>query len=214
MSTKIYQGYRFPKSRVNEFILLFNHICHRSVCRLLKKYRISDKEIKDTREQIFGKNIEGSKRFSNDDICLVWQLVQWMRASKAGMNDPLNMDCSFNLWFDNKWAYMIPYVANGMNMEKLMPKWCEFYGYWDNTDPQEGVSDKEWQKRKTVWDENVTDWDKTRLSHIVFEMKMPYLNGLRGLLRSIKRDKDWGNRIYMAVSALYWMMDKKDSAKK
>ena len=76
------------------------------------------------------------------------------------------------------------------------------------------MSDKEWQKRKTVWDENVTEWDKTRLSHIVFEMKMPYLNGLRSLLRSIKRDKDWGNRIYMAVSALYWMMDKKDSAKK
>jgi len=64
---------------------------------------------------------------------------------------------------------------------------------------------------------DVLEWDKLvkeTYGRLVFEMKMPYLNGLRSLLRSVKRDKDWESRIYMAASALYWMMDKKNSAKK
>ena len=214
MSTKIYEGYRFPRNRLDEFIPIFNQICHRSVKQLLKKSWFSDKEIEEAREQIFGKNIKGSNQYSDDDVRLVLQLAYWMRESKHGRNDPFNMDCALNLWLDGKWVYIIPYVVNGMDMQKLMPKWCKYYGYWDNTDQQVGVSDKEWQKRKILWNRiAVDDWDKTRLSHIVFEMKMPHLNGLKSLLRSINRNEDWYIRIYGAASALYWQL-KKDASKK
>jgi hypothetical protein len=214
MSTKIYDGYRFPRNRLDEFILLFNRICHRSVRRLLKKYRISDKTVQEARKQLQLAGKSKIDQYTDDDVCLVWQLVQWMRASKNGSNDMFHMDCSFNLWLDGKWAYMIPFVANGMRMGRLLPNWCESYGYWDNTDPQEGVSEKEWEARGENWARIATDdWDKTRLAHIVFELKMPHLNGLTSLLRSINRNEEWMDRIYTTASWLYWELERDRHAK-
>jgi hypothetical protein len=210
MSTKIYDGYRFPRNRLDEFIPLFNRICLKSVNGLLKKYRINDKTIRETRKKLCVKNRIIRKVLDDNDICLIFQLVEWMKMSKKGMKDIFHLDCSFNLWLDGKWAYMIPYVACGMKMEKLLPGWCEYYGYWNNTDRPDDVSLRDWNARGRTWNKvALDDWDRTRLTHIVFEMKMPNLIGLNNVLRSIRNDEDWISRIYMAASMLYWNFEEK-----
>lgn len=35
------------------------------------------------------------------------------------------------------------------------PPWLEFFGYWNSTDPEEGVPEEEWEERGRVWDQYI-----------------------------------------------------------
>lgn len=129
-----------------------------------------------------------------------------------------HLDCSFNLWLRGRYAYVQPFVTNSLNSLKLsskLPKWCEFYGYWDNTDPQEGVSGAFWEARKRIWTElALDDWDRIRLTHVVLEMKMPYLNGFETLLKSIHPVEEWRTKIYTAATCLFFKMEEDQDAER
>lgn len=216
MSTKIYDAYRIPICRrlfnVTEFTRLFNKICLKSVIGFLKKYPINEKTIKETRKQLFGRQRKLSNSYTDGDIVLIYQLSEWMYASKKGYNDIYHMDCSFNMWMDGEWAYVIPYVANGINMRKLLPKWCEYYGYWNNSDPEEGISEEEWEERGAIWAKVATDdWNSTRFTHTTFEMKLPYMNGVANLLNALKGDREgeWEWRIRGSAEALFHQKEEK-----
>lgn len=200
MSTKVYQGYRFPRSRLDEFILIFNEISLRAVSGFLRKHKISESTTNGMR-----KDLGTASKLSDDDLCLIWQLTEGMLMSKQERNDMFHLDCSFNLWLRGRWAYMIPYMPNFVKVERVIPKWCEFYGYWDNTDPQEGVSPREWSQREKNWNlVALDDWHKTRLTHIAIELKMPHLIGMDALLRRMRRDVDLATSIYMLASSAFW----------
>ena len=48
---------------------------------------------------------------------------------------------------------MIPYTEQRSLLNILESQdWAEPYGYWDNTDPEKGVSKKEWDRRERDWD--------------------------------------------------------------
>lgn len=206
MSTKLYEAYRFPRGRLDEFLLLFNHLCLKAIRKHVTGTRLSETVLSEFSKALFGKNPKAAEKYSLSDLNLIWILAEAMRISKLGENDIFNLDSSCNLWLRGRWCYMVPYVANCMRgMGKSLPKWCEFYGYWDNTDPQEGVPKQEWDARERIWKEiALEDWDRIRLSHIVLEMRMPNLNGLDTLLKSINPEDEWRGKILMAASSVYW----------
>jgi hypothetical protein len=82
----------------------------------------------------------------------------------------INLDCWFNLWLDGRFAYVIPCYPQCRAEKIRPPKWCEDFCYFDNVDMPKGVSQREWQKRKTKWEQLcLEDHNRSRLSHIVIE---------------------------------------------
>jgi len=211
MSLKAYEAYRFPRNKLDEFLPLFDETCAKAVSKdILAIGHLNPKGLKKTRRSLFGLKRNVNKEFSDQDIGIIWVLAQWMLASKRPEHDPLNFDCACNLWMKGKWCYMMPYTSRMVKFDKGMPDWIKFYGYWDNTDAEEGVSPREWKRRGVIWNEITDNWDKNRLTHITFEMKMPHLVGLLTLLKAMNQDKDWVSRIYSSASLLYWKEERRE----
>jgi hypothetical protein len=145
---------------------------------------------------------------------MVWTLGEAMMASKSLEKSMFDLDCSFNMWVDGQYCYVIPYAGPRIQWKKSLPKWCKDYCYYNNSDEPKGVTQREWTARKNTWNRIALDnWDATRLTHIALELKLPNCNGLQELLRSIPRrnqSSDWVSRMYMMASCVYWKLDKKD----
>jgi hypothetical protein len=74
---------------------------------------------------------------------------------RKGEDTPFNFDASIMVYFGGEKTGIIPF---GLRMfpetEKLFkshPK-IKFYGYWDNVDPDESCSEKEFNERKEFYD--------------------------------------------------------------
>ena len=197
MSTKMYEAYRIPRSKFDEFILTFNRLCFDAVKEVVLSYNVN-RDVAKIRERL------SLKDYSDDDVSLIWTLVQAISMSKQGLNDPLNIDCSFNVWFQDRWAYIQPFVVNALDLKARYPKWKWFeradYSYWDNSEEPDHVSKKEWAERAKVWNGIAfEDWHRTRLNHVVLEMQLPYLLGLSKLLKMINADDAWQDRIFTGI---------------
>lgn len=220
MSTKIYNAYRFPRKHLDEFILLFNKLCHQEVKKFLQKFTPEPEFLQKEREKTFAKYPESAQYWSDKDFAAARVFGMAMVASKSPYKEVFDLDCSFNLWMHKGYCYVIPYVPNTFRINwKRLPKWCKFYGYWDNTDEEEGVSIKEWKQRGKMWEEiALNDWDKTRLTHIVLDLKMPTLNGFQSLLKFLggnkkfpgRKNETWTSVMYGMSSRFYWKFYQED----
>ena len=216
MSTKIYEAYRFPRGKLEDFIRLFNIICLEQVAEEAGATVLLEKVRRATRKSLFGKRWISKKinyNYADEDIDLIWTLATAMQMSKQGRNDGFNFDCSFNVWVKGGFCYVIPYVANHIHLNKELPKWCRDYSFWDNSDPDEEVSAKEWYQRRIIWEEFTDDWDKSRMTHVTLELKTPYQTGLQTLLKTMNDDEKWRDRIYVASCSLFTQMEQEREAK-
>ena len=217
MSTKIYEAYRFPKNKLEEFISLFNTICFEQVAEEVSSVILQDLCKNAVRKQLFGPKWR-SKKINRDyddaEIEVIWSLAEAMMMSKTGRNSRLHLDCSFNLWMKGKYAYVVPYVADCIKLEKHLPKWCEDYCYFNHSDQPEGISNKQWKQREMIWEElALEDWNRTRLTHVTLEMKLPHLPGFMRLLKMLRDDDKWCDKIYVAVHSLFCKMEEEREAK-
>lgn len=211
MSIKIYEAYKFPTKRLNEFILLFNQKCFEGVKTLIDKTVFKEDYLNEIRNLIFSKNSESSKLWSDKDFSAALIFAESMIANDSVYKELFDLNCSFNFWIHKSHCYFIPYIPYSIREYiQFKEDWIKFYGYWNNSDPEDGVSSKEWKKRSELWNEiALDDWDKTRLSHITLEMKMPNLNGFIPLLKYIYGDKviykeSQKRRIYGMASSIYF----------
>lgn len=215
MSTKMYEAYRFPRGKLDEFILRFNKVCLNAVKDYVMAVDLNQVGLAATRRQLFGKNRKVAETYTDAEMSLIWTLARAILMSKTGQNNPFHLDCSFNLWLRGRYAYVQPFVTNCLSLPSGLPRWCKFYGYWDNADPQEGVSGASWEARKRIWTElALDDWHWTRLTHVVLEMKMPYLVGFETLLKDIHPDEEWRTKIYTAATCLFYKMEEELDAKR
>jgi hypothetical protein len=77
-----------------------------------------------------------------------------------------NCDCGWNIWFHDGLAYVIPWGEDHRMKQLDVPGWAEEYGYWNNTDKPDDITDEEWDKRSDTWDAVcLNDWDAKRLTH-------------------------------------------------
>ena len=177
---------------------------------------INEKTRRATRKNLFGKRWVSKKvnyEYADCDIDLVWTLATAMQMAKQGRNDAFNFDCLFNAWIKGKYCYVIPYVANCVKLNKELPKWCQDYSFWDNSDPSKEVSAREWYQRRIIWDELTDDWDKYRLTRVTLELKEPFNIGFQTLLQTMNGDAEWRNRISVAASSLFSQMEEERMAK-
>lgn len=75
------------------------------------------------------------------------------------IRDPfVDYDCSLVLFPHKNRIYGIIYTEQKKIRELWSnKKFVKGYGYWNNTDPEDNVTDKEWKERGEIWDKILSD---------------------------------------------------------
>ena len=163
MSTKVYEAYRFPKDKLNDFVefidetilpelldygfYIFSSIKNKTINEILEKKDMQDLEVSDL-----------SKR----EIAFEHLIQKGIRSNFRNMYDLI---VSYNFWIKGDYVYTIPYNMQNVCPNIEYPDYVEEYSYWNNTDRPKDISEEEWEKRGRLWDYINSSWDKNRLEH-------------------------------------------------
>jgi len=179
MSTKCYNAYRIPASRVAEFV------------------RIMDAKMLNALADRFLSRLNAPSSNEPEDLAVFQQQVRnainrWRIAALSLQRDEDNFTFQFAIWFDGKWALVRAFgesFALG-DFEKALPKWAQDYHYQNSSDDRpKGVSKRAWEARRKAWDrvyctnDGHTNHMKTMLVHNVTDIRPPdgYLPEMRFL---------------------------------
>lgn len=152
MSTKIYEAYRIPLSKLNNFIDFSREYTLRKVAQnylqLMKAVEIDMATLPNhinPDDKAVVKRWEMHNRFDG--------VIKNMEKHLNGplkTEDPFYLECGLNIWIYRQHAYIIPIKSHITNARK--PSYVKNYCYWNNTDRLSGISDKEWEARGDVWE--------------------------------------------------------------
>lgn len=168
MSIKLYEGWKIPNYSRKELKEFVKHIRSQIVEERKKLYqnRFSSiaTNIMDIQNIYKKEAIEILKEIYKTDISqeeypffLAFSVFE-KRVKEAKLDGRINpfydMDCQIVLFPIEDKILMTIYTAQHSFKEiiKKHPD-VEFYGYWDNTDPQEDCSEEEWEQRGKDWHE-------------------------------------------------------------
>ena len=156
MSTKIWVAYRIPKERLIEFTDVVHDSMFASAVHITRtfmkaldettlKKAIENKELRLTTEleRLTDKRKNEFARFE-------WVVEKAKKASQSMARDWFCLDCGFNVWFDDKYAYIIPISSIE---EYKVPEWAEDFHYQNQVDQPEDISDEKWGNRADKWGE-------------------------------------------------------------
>jgi hypothetical protein len=160
MSTKIYDAYAFTDTpSLYELRLRMARLRKTShkILRDIFLHSVAQLSSMKIDEKILG--IEEPKGVYEGQ-CLINAVIDEIeqrenRIKKTGERDPLH-DYSFEVEIipiKNK-ILLMPFTER-RELIKLLSrqKYLKFYGYWNNTDPDENCTEKEWEQRHKDWDE-------------------------------------------------------------
>lgn len=184
MSTKIYEAWKVPLNRYSDFLRVyvekvkplvedrFNKLCHMTQGKLfcqdlgilqetleLRKDGTLDKIDPDIKDEYF-RSAELSKK--------VEKLCKTIRDMAIVAKDTtmLDMTCGVRAWILRANVFIIPF---GINLiPEITEDFVKDYKYYNNTDQPDGISDSQWDKRRSRWEEIFKIWD--------MENKFYYLN--------------------------------------
>lgn len=181
MSTKIYEAWRIPKSRINEFLAIINDGMFKNalarVKELMGKVSLIEAEQHTKTKYPDVDSVKYPKRYVRIIRYYMWEKVleEAKKASEGSQRDPTHcLDCGVNIWIYKNHAYSIPNGEQFLWKGIKYPPWVEDYAYWNNTDQPEGITQKQWDARGKVWDKVCLDkWNDHRLWHDVISFKDP-----------------------------------------
>lgn len=163
MSTKIYIAYR-TKRGVDKWQLLWKirQKAQENVIEKLKKMYIALMESPDALGHICKEqNIQSIDCMTPLEIG-AWFYEQYKKQCGDTQRNPFDFDASFTVRNRGGRFYIIPYCGDGVcgifdflnEMDEL-----EGYGYWNNTDRPEGISEQAWAGRRKIWNYFLDRWD-------------------------------------------------------
>lgn len=176
MSIKIWDAYRLPKSGLNEFLALVRGATLEVFYKNLDE-RINfindDKVIEsvDRTEASLISNLGTLPDWYDRERCTDrnrWGMLEekLIEASRGSLKSYFDLDASFNIWLDRRYAYVIPYGR--VKIPSL--DWVTDYHYQNQTDRPDDISGKQWAARSKKWHELcLDDWDATRLQYVIIE---------------------------------------------
>lgn len=145
MSTKIFEGRRFPKTQLTAFV---NEVRPAQYKIILEQARhlaaLSD-----------------PKKLKRDTWdCRVMNLTDLFRklAKQHERCPPFDLECGWRIWLPprGRFAYASPWGEHYTRLDLTLPDYVEDYAYWDNTDPPEGMRDgagyRRWRRRSKDWE--------------------------------------------------------------
>jgi hypothetical protein len=161
MSTKIYDGFIFvPKdiSTINKKIQEFRHKVDKYVSTVYRQHAA------DISSYFLDKvccGLEKNEKKESPFYHAISFLEEESRLIKTSMErNMFDLGCSTTVHLHKKRFYGILFCGNrNINHMWFSQDWVMEYGYWNNTDPLEGVSDKVWEQRGKDWDEMLGDFN-------------------------------------------------------
>lgn len=178
MSTKIYTAWRMPITVFyKDFIPAFREHCFANVVK-----RVDDLAavvLPVVLQEVYNKywkdkvTYEEFEKTRGKQVRVRHVLKYSFLASRDyKRNLAFSMDCSFNTWFYNNKAYVIPYGESWTRTDFIPPEKIENYCYWNNTDEPKNVTRKQWEARGDMWDKIcLNDWNKGRMLHEVVNIE-------------------------------------------
>ena len=166
MSTKIYNGYRFDTA---DFFEVHRRIeAFKEVARVAFRNRFHDVL---TEKAVRYVDAVALDRFKGTDgtrhmtpLTAAWESISTsyknIYAKGGGKRDPWHdFDAHISV-FPTRTHVLAMFYCEGLN-KKVVEAWeniegIEYYGYWNNVDPPEDVSEKDWEARGKEWDEVLT----------------------------------------------------------
>lgn len=178
MSTKILVAWRMPKEKLNDFL----RFAWSSVYTGFYKYfdmligLVKDEEVEPKLYSTFYReDIDGQEQRVRAILRLKERLVveRCKLAWSNGQDILYNVQSGFNVWFDDEYAYAIPWGDADKFMRNTgvtMPEWCEDYHYQDQCDSI--LPPEEDEARAMKWEELcLDDWDVTRLRYDIINFE-------------------------------------------
>lgn len=163
MSTKIYRGVRFPRKRLAEFAEIarirgLNRV-YEAALDLAEKLQLNDERT--------GSIIEEQCRISKHEHkpgqdlppeiewrCRVAMTIKLIQVASAGTTRSMplaDLECGWRIWLPQRGRWVLALPWGEEHLDVRLPRWVEEYGYWDNTDPPEKVTSREWSARGRAW---------------------------------------------------------------
>jgi len=168
MSTKIYDAYRVPIEGLNDFLEatrtnVWNDFLERTKGLV---YGLKESYVEKHKKEDRWKGYDFSTEYA--DLRLRWEIVKQGYREAAVVSRKGMYDAGWNVWLHSDgYAYLI-YWGKGYKHGAL--ELAEFFGYWDNADPPEGLSYEEFEERGAVWEEVcLNDWNSPRLYHSLID---------------------------------------------
>lgn len=170
MSTKIHYGVRFPLSRLGEF-------AEKTRIRGLKAVETRARELldamKDPKLSKADLKLEKKERENKLRWKKAGKLIELLReAAKDPQRSIFDLTFGWNLYIAPGAMFVLASPWGSMSREagKLVPKWVEEYGYWDNTDRPDEISARKWRQRELDWEiACAPDYQRHPLNLYVFD---------------------------------------------
>lgn len=177
MSTKIYNGYRLKNLQsfgdVHNFCMSLRKIFYNELSEKIMSWYI-DSIVSDVDSCRIGNFKKDEKKYST--ITLKYLRYDEEFIKKIKRCEYFNI--SF-LYHKDHGTFAMLYTNNNYTemFEKI--EGVEFFGYWNNTDPMDGVSDDEWEERGVMWKEILNPIDDNPsliplYSSLTFELLRDY----------------------------------------
>lgn len=153
MSTKIYEGFILGKHWNDGSIISFERWCNQ-VKTMIEKIYNKEYCLNHAKYMVYG---ELNERYN----CLKKSMAYNANETISKIHERINEDVPIPqiafFFFEGK-VYGSTFLDNyGIRKALLYNDYIEDFAYWDNTDPDEDVSEKEWNERERVWD-SIDHW--------------------------------------------------------
>lgn len=178
MSTKIYHGYRLAEGTD---VWEFTERLRREGNRL--RDRLDMEAIEKFAEGVAAKRLaDGKEPAGSREAYLMGGYHAWREVmdqlKESRLGDPHQLDVC--LIRDPEGGRIMALLYAGSKMESLWESQPEVepWGYWDNTDQPEGVTDEEWEERCAAWERCLPDWSPPARQALTFTLRTDATDGI------------------------------------
>jgi len=196
VSTKMYHGYRIPYSKLGEFTDLFDAAAFDTVTAFLDKAVTA--MVPDSLAEGWEKRVpEGISKENAAPFLALCDFFFLAVVAHEQCHHPGNVDTCFNAWPYKRHWYIQPIFASVCEPPDIvgLAPYVEEYGYWDNTDMPEHLTERQWRRRGDTWDavclSEPDAWHKRRFAHTTIEAALPWLPGFNVLEQRIRERHTW-----------------------
>lgn len=158
MSTKLYDAWRMPVMPMAKFQKWIDHLreTFKPMADDMLLTEMTRRAVHDYDSRCVFPNAEGHKEERNV-LLHAWSDVrcEYRKIKKDSERNPsVDAECEIIFAFKGRYIYMVvfsevqkykDYIAN-------LPG-VEHYGYWNNTDRPDNITQREWRRREKIWDD-------------------------------------------------------------
>lgn len=181
MSIKVYEAYRIPENRLNDFIHFIDKVCLNNIKEeIIKLYN----NIVDESVEEYKNKHSYLKDYSDKEVKFELMVDMIRKDMESDMRGMCDMTSGVDMWLVGDKFYIVPYGEKWVYKDIEYPDFVEDYSYWDNTDRPEDISRIEWKDRRSKWKYilNIIG-DRDRLRHEIFDLDMERWYEVRTELR-------------------------------